>query len=309
MRSSGSNSQDTAPSLYGRFFWAGFVFGQQYSFEDLGTIEGSESSYAIAVSDAGTVAGGTDPSGSGGAVWRRGVGWTSLPTLSDGRYVAAQGIAGSDTVVGTNYGSTNTAIYWNPQEGSVSMGGWLNNTNSGALGATDNGWVAGRAETVDHQNHAFRWSKQTGMEDLGDGYGVAANQAGNVVGTKIDKNIGGTSGFLWVNGNRNDFGRPPGYRDTYSVGVSANNEVFGYSFTQNLQNRDAWVRNIDGSFDFFGRPWGNGVYRTATANEAGMAVGQARTRSNRAWFWTRQSGMVDLGSVLDSTGTGWHSLS
>jgi probable HAF family extracellular repeat protein len=60
--------------------------------------------------------------------------------------------------------------------------GTLGGPNSYATGVSDSGAVIGVAETPESAQHAFFWTPQTGMVDIGTGAPVAINQAGIVIG-------------------------------------------------------------------------------------------------------------------------------
>ena len=142
--------------------------------------------------------------------------------------------------------------------------GTLGGTRAFAFGLNNAGEVAGYASLAgDATFHAFKWSRQAGMRDLGtlDGSGTSIsgsmepiNNRGQVVGASTTQ-AGPSHAFLWSPGE--------GMRDLGAL------------------------------------PGGPGNSIAEAINDAGMVVGnsQATPIEQHAFLWTRRSGMIDLGSL------------
>ena len=200
-------------------------------------------------------------------VWTAADGMTDLGTLggpsSSGRAVNALG-----QIVGTadRPDGLTRAVIWSPGEPVRDLGD-LGGPRSFALGLNSIGHVVGQAYTAASEPHAFQWTAETGMRDLG--------TLGGVFSAALATNV-----FAQV------------------VGLAA---------------------VTPGAFEFHAVMWSEatgladlgtlgGVFAQAQAiNDLGQVVGSSttdpsRTTPNdqlyrRAFLWTRETGMLDLGSL------------
>jgi probable HAF family extracellular repeat protein len=200
-------------------------------------------------------------------VWGPGRGQIRQPSRLPGDSVGmALGINDKGQVVGSSGSCANTilppfaaaphAVLWD-RDGSVRDLGNLGGTvNTGLLGVgnvafaiNNRGQVVGVSALPGNQNvHAFLWTDETSMQDLGtlpgDVYsaGFDINERGDVVGGSIDGNpaTGNTRAYLWQNGVMTDLNTlVPADSPLYLLVAFAINDVgeiagFGVSSTGNI---------------------------------------------------------------------------
>ena len=177
--------------------------------------------------------------------------------------------------------------------------GTLGGAWSQAFAINDAGQVVGLSETADGFPRAFSWTASSGMVDLGTLGGTWSeayfvNAAGHVIGTSETAD-GAQHAFSWIDGTLHDLGTLGGPFSEPRA-VNASGQVVGGSETS------------DGSFRaFIWTPGGQmvdlGVVGYALAiSDTGQVVGEDATsrdgsRGSRAFSWTAETGIVDLGSL------------
>jgi probable HAF family extracellular repeat protein len=102
-----------------------------------------------------------------------------------------------------------------------------------AMGINRQGEVVGSSTTSSGQNHAFKWSRATGMVDLGvlpgglSSYAYAINDSGVVVGNLEVETLGPEQPFRWSPGRGMEvLGTPTGFGG-YAGGINADGVVVG----------------------------------------------------------------------------------
>jgi len=175
-------------------------------------------------------------------------------------------------------------------------------------GVNDAGEVAGRSIIANGVYHAFKWSRQGGIRDLGtlDGTGVSQeggtepiNNRGQVVGFSSTQS-GQTQAFLWSrSGGMRNLGGLPGNESGFSIATAINDAgmvVGRANAADGIMHASIWT------------PWSGmtdidtlgGVQAYAVAiSEDGLVAGNARTPEfrNHIFVWTRRGGLRDLGTL------------
>ncbi len=182
--------------------------------------------------------------------------------------------------------------------------GTLGGGFSSARAINDSGQVVGEGSVSDGSYHAFLWSKETGMRDLGvlhpadsDSYAIGINTSGEVVG------YSGTYAFLWTESNgMQDMGSLGG-GNSVPFAINDSGQVVGSSTTAGSAETHAFIWTQTGGMQDLGTLGGN--YSSAFGiNSAGQVVGSSRQSDNvtyRAFLWTKTGGMQDLGSLDGGT--------
>lgn len=175
-------------------------------------------------------------------------------------------------------------------------------------GVNDAGEVAGHSIVANGVYHAFKWSRQRGMRDLGtldgtgvsqEGFGRPINNRGQVVGFSSTQS-GPTQAFLWSRaGGMRNLGGLPGNESGFSFAQAINDAgmVVGSAGAADLTQRP-----------FIWTPWSGmtdigtlgGVFATAVGiTDDGMVVGNARDPNflNRIFVWTRKGGIRSVGTA------------
>lgn len=167
-------------------------------------------------------------------------------------------------------------------------------TFSWAVGINDLGQVVGTSATSDGAQHAFLWSAQGGMVDLGDlpgGYNlsgaVAVNNAGKVAGyssfayaTQADHAFSWTSASGMV-----DLGAKPNNNFySHGLGINGAGTIVGYTGSPTVTTGFAYAQ--DGAMTLLSKPTGSSTQANAI-NDNGLIAGiTIKTNgSTRATLW------------------------
>ncbi|NHZ99581.1 PKD domain-containing protein [Massilia sp. CCM 8734] len=203
---------------------------------DLGTLNGP--SLAMAINEAGQVAGNTrNAAGSGLAFrWTEAGGMVGLGTLggADSDSVAINAIGHVAGHSATAAGLTH-AFLWTPEQGLTDLGPRRTDADSFTVGMNDSDTVVGIIRIVDGPYRAFAWTRQAGMKDLGtfggrSAYAHDVNQPGQVVGS-AEARDGASRAFVWtgaeglVDLNTRIPRAPSGFVATAARGISNNGAI------------------------------------------------------------------------------------
>jgi probable HAF family extracellular repeat protein len=174
-------------------------------------------------------------------------------------------------------------------------------------GLNNAGQVTGRAVLSGGAvNHAYLWSKRTGMLDLGTLAGVgssaafAINNRGQVAGNSDAPN-GRIHAFRWTAAaGMEDLGTFPGGHQSSARAINDAGLVAGFSNLANFEpHAFAWTRKT-GMVDL-GTLGGPGSLAVAVDAE-GQVAGESATTGGgtHAFIWNRSRGMKDLGTASAS---------
>lgn len=182
--------------------------------------------------------------------------------------------------------------------------GTLGGAESYAWDINDVGVVVGTSETSDGWQHAFRWTKEGGMEDLGtlggaNSAAVGINKRGFIAGTSLDA-AHVTHLVMWdPNGGIVDLGVPPG--EVRPFDINDHNHIVGEYFPDGYVYEPSifyWTPKLG-----FGRyPWVVDLITVGGMNNQGDVVGgfccgKAEWLSG-IFFLPRGQEFVDLGGGL-----------
>lgn len=171
---------------------------------------------------------------------------------------------------------------------------------SGAIAINNRGQVVGNASTGTGVDHAFLWSKSTGMIDLGllhsgDGYSFAngVNNSSTVVG------LSGTSAFIWTLGSgMRDLGTLGGMGAT-AYGINDAGQVVGTSAAADGDGQ-AFLWSASTGMQNLGTLGGGRFSEAYAINDSGQVAGIGYLADNvtvHAFLWTQSGGMQDLGTL------------
>jgi probable HAF family extracellular repeat protein len=184
---------------------------------------------------------------------------TDLGALKGQPYSRANDINNFGQVVGiaSQKADSNTgrAFITSTADRSMTDLGTLGGAYAQAWAINDSGFVTGnsRLKSDIEINHAFVWSRRTGMRDLGTlggnfSYGTAINGNNHVVGySTIDKRTERIHAFLHDGKVMQDLGTlagPSGDLDySYALGVNSSDQVVGYTY---LASDSAGIADVRG---------------------------------------------------------------
>lgn len=226
-----------------------------------------------------------------------------LGTLG-GSYSSARGIndkgqvTGSSNISGDDY---QHAFFWTAAGGMQDLGTLGGNYSWAACINKSGQVVASSYPSGDENQRAFLWSKKGGMRDLGtlggsSSYAYAINDKGKVVG-QAQTAAGNWHAFLW-SGAMKDLGTLGG---DWSRSEMINNfgmVVGGSSITNEQSHAFAWTSK-GGMVNLSGPDWNHS--REPRVNNWGQVVGHFHgppDNNCRAFFWTAQTGGLDLTSLV-----------
>jgi probable HAF family extracellular repeat protein len=282
-------------------------FYDGHTVHDIGTL-GGPTANAVALNDAGQVAGYADSSTATHAFrWSMSTGMVDLGVIGGGPGSQATAINKHGLVVGfSDIGSLLEPVHaflWSAATGMQDLGSPFGDSLSlsTANALNEAGLVAGDAELGGpaYNNHSFSWTRATGMVDLGTllggntSYTVAADAKGQVTGW-ADVPGGNNHAFLWTrhHGMR-DLGTAGG-TESFPLAMSPSGQMVGViDFAAGNQHAMSWTR-VRGMHDL--GTLGGANSRALGVNNKGQVVGSATTATAefRAFAWSAARGMVDL---------------
>jgi probable HAF family extracellular repeat protein len=190
--------------------------------------------------------------------------------------------------------------------GSLALGGTIDVSYGRAL--NNLGQVAGSSYTPSSAQHAFFWTKTSGMQDLGTFGGQnstawGVNDSSQVVG-EADLANGLTHAFLWTQAQGlQDLGSLS-HASSYAYAINNVGQVVGQAFVS-LNTSHAFLWTATGGMQDLGTLGGADSVATAI-NDLGEVVGYsglAGGGETHAFLWTPQRGMQDLGAVRSYDGS------
>jgi probable HAF family extracellular repeat protein len=334
----------------------------KYSVLDLGTLPGNTYSEGLSINIWGHVVGCSgdprytcDNSGftlTDGFLWTKRRGLKTLKPLPGGMFAYGNAINDSDWVAGSSSGTAFQAnlhaAVWTGDGRVLDLGtldkACYDTCNSYGMAISGNGRVVGGSDLPARDiSHAFLWTEDSGMIDLGSGrfalsYATAVNLRAGVAGV-LNTLATGTNAFLWTprEGMR-DLGTLKGATEAWSVafGINDFNEVVGQSaydggdfhyFHAFLWTRDKGMQDlgilgrtpnssgalaisdngeiVGWSGDFTeARDTSMGNLKNFIDPRSGRVVNTGNGVVIHAFIWSRDKGMQDLNNFIDSK-SGW----
>jgi probable HAF family extracellular repeat protein len=186
---------------------------------------GALSSQANGVNSSGFVAGTVfTSSGAVGGIWS---GTVFSGVAGPGSY--AMDINDQGWVVGSAQGDA----FIDKNGVLTNLGTLAGGTWSSAYSLNGAGQVAGYGDTGSGNFHAFLWTANSGMADLGtlggsSSYAMGINGDGNIVGSSTDSS-GFLQAFLWTHSGMQSLGALPGATSSMGYGINSSGSVVGYS--------------------------------------------------------------------------------
>ena len=191
--------------------------------------------------------------------------------------------------------------------------GNLGGTFTQAFRINEAGQVIGGSTTASGDLHAFLWTREKGMIDLGTLAGSTfslawgINDQGVVVG-EIDLPSGHNRAFLWTAaGGMRDLGTLGG-DDALAQGVNNKGEVAGFSTVAPGGPAHAVVWTAQGQIRDIGTFNGTNTHFRTIDNAGTMAAGSGNLASgghSHAVVWQATTGFQDLGTLGNDPSAGW----
>jgi probable HAF family extracellular repeat protein len=199
-------------------------------------------------------------------VWsaRRGIAYLTHPAAT-ATWASAINNRGEVAGVSEGLARYRHAFRWTAAGGMEDMGALAADRDSSARAINDAGMITGYSNTFSSGDHAFVWTRATGMIDIDtlgtfSSYPVAISGGGQVAGNYYGTGNHGTA-FMWTRATgMRDLGTVGGGTRSFVTAMSASGQVTGVIYSGKLFENLTW----------------------------------------RAMTWTREGGMIDLGSFAES---------
>jgi probable HAF family extracellular repeat protein len=291
------------------FGLASLAAAQSYTVTDLGGVNAIGSG----ISPNGNVVG---QSGSFGFFWSPSRGLLKLAGLPGGNSSQANGInangviAGESTVNVEGYELDHAVIWTN---GKIQDLGVLTTLGqSWASGINAAGQVAGSANPLDSNPHAFLWTSASGIQDLGTLPGgsystaLAINRFGQIVGYS-DLADGNSVAFVWSKARGMlDLATLPGGGTSAAIAINDLGQIAGGSGCGAACSHAVLWSKKAGSIQDLGLVTGSTFSSAYGINNKGQVVGAVSFSSgpNHAFVWSQAAGMQDLNNLIPAN-SGW----
>jgi probable HAF family extracellular repeat protein len=289
-----------------------FLWTRGQGMRDLPGISSPARTWAADMNDAGEVAGASSGIDVSVVVWTPSVVDLGVEGGSGSGAVAVNNagqVAGN--AVFSVLSSTVYAFAWTPSGGPVYLAGLGKKHHTVVRAENDAGQVVGESSTDDFYafpTHAFSWTAPGGMADLGTlGAGaagsssaVAVNQSGQVAGMS-QTSSGAEHAFSWTTaGGMVDLGTLGG-TSSHAAALNDAGQIVGRSTTASGDEHAFSWSVATGMIDL--GTLGGASSRAVAVNVHGQVVGTSETRygEEHAFFWTADDGMVDLGKLGGSS--------
>ncbi|MGB9619530.1 MAG: PEP-CTERM sorting domain-containing protein [Armatimonadota bacterium] len=317
-------------ALHAIAFWLAFAgipavtwAGPRYTLIDLGGFDPAQKSAALGVDNAGRVVGwaflqtGQNEYSQRAFLWENGTTY-DLGALPGEQVSCAVRISDSGWVAGqSGYAAIHAAAWYTGISGQEAIYdlGTLGGTHSFSFGLNDAAQIVGQSEMPGNRcGHAFLWTLQDGMTDLGtlpispNTTGTGINNLGQVVGYTGS----GTDSraFVWENGTIRyiDADAEQVSEATFAMDINDSGLVVGSMY---VEEPDGVVLHaciwdlLAGARTDLGVLAGFGDTSLHAVNALGHAVGLAirQTTENHAILYESGS-LIDLNSLIDP-GSGW----
>src|SRR5450755_465286 len=174
------------------------------------------------------------------------------------------------------------------QDYTISNIGWLpgfGSFNVSPTGINGSGQVVGIAQYAHLNPHAFLWTREIGMQDLGPGEAYGINDSSYVTGSDIPDC--GFGAVVWKpDRSIQCLGIPEGW----GRAINRHGEVTGFQAWPNLS---AFFWSPTTGVEYFRADYASDI------NDARQVVGRTSQGINawRAYLWTEASGVTDLGTL------------
>lgn len=201
------------------------LWSKTHGMLDLGTLFSGGPSWAAGINDLGHVTGGSwiDDFNNAAFLWTPAQGLQNIVAVLDGQ--GGLSISNFNIVVGSTTVEPPEAFVWTKDGGELNLNTTLGGLGSVASGVNDRGQVVGYFDSEDGSFHAYIWSVQSGLKDLGEGQASAINIFENVVGV----NAAGHA-FLWEkNKGMGDLGTLTGDDSSDATAINFWGQVVGTS--------------------------------------------------------------------------------
>jgi probable HAF family extracellular repeat protein len=185
--------------------------------------------------------------------------------------------------------------------------------NSSPTAVNSKGAVVGFAtQPGDTNRHAFLWTQQRGVEDLGTLGGSSMANAisdnGIVVGESTDDQDH-SHAFMWTRHNGMlDLGTLRGGLTSVAQAVNNDRVIVGNSLTDQIASDGHFINHAfvwtkrDGMVDIGSDPRFNSFDSFAEKINGRFVVGHiTKDKVTHGFVWTRKGGFVDVGTLLDDT--------